>query len=355
MASFAQFLNNDGIHMEPAEFIGIIAGGVVLLILLIATIIYLHRRSKRRSKLEMITGEFDKSAWNVVSLTRPHPPLPPQQSSRPSWGDPESQKDVVGRQVRQQEQTYMQLMSDLRRPSSRTDTPPLPSQAPREPYGMPRMVQRDPTQVTLPRSPLTALYPAVAAPTPPPVATLAPPGARAGGAQLKRGPSVRSLDSASEYSVASAPSDLQERTYQPFNLGLATIPASPSTPTKWPSSPGSYVWPKRQRTSLMREELAPETYAKVRWRTDENSIEPDVAIPVAQALAPAIRSVSSPTSPGPTLRINVPPSVQYLDNPDSAATGQFYTPNTAQFYADASATSSSPTVRTPTVRTPKPF
>lgn len=245
----------------------------------------------------------------------------------------------------------MQLMMDLQRPASRAGTPSLPSQAPREvPYHLPRMVQRDPTQVALPQSPLTALYPVVASvPTPPPVATLSVPDGNA--AQLKRGLSVRSLDSASEYSVASAPRDGQEATYQSFTLGQPPVPASPSTP-KWPSSAGSYVWPKRQRASQIRKELAPETYAKVRWITDDETTEPAAVIPVAQALPPAPRSVSSPTSPGTALRINVPPPLNYRtnsDSPDSASTAHL-------FYTNASATSSSPTLPTPQPRSPqRPF
>jgi len=234
----------------------------------------------------------------------------------------------------------MQLIMDLQKPSSRAGTPTLPSQAPRQPlYHTPQMAQWNPIQVALPRSPLTA-YPVVTtpAPTPPPPATLAVP-LTAAQAQLKRGLSVRSFDStASEYSVASAPYDGQDRTYQPFNLGLATIPASPTTPN-WPSSPGSYVWPKRQRASQIREELAPETYAKVRWRTDDDSVEPAASIPVAQAIPPAVRSLSSPTSSG-ALRINVPPPVHYraeTDSPVSVSTAQLY-------YTQASATSSSPTI-----------
>lgn len=235
----------------------------------------------------------------------------------------------------------MQLMMDLQRPSSRAGTPPLPNQAPRQPPSH-LIIQRDPTKVALPRSPLTAYPPVTAQTPPPPVATpIVAGGKQHNAAHLKRGLSVRSLDStASEYSVASAPRDVQERTYQPFNLTLATVPASPTTP-KWPSSPGTYVWPKRQRASLIREELAPETYAKVRWKTDDGSIEPTLTPPVAHALVPAVRSVSSPTSPGPALRINVPPPVHHhrstSDSPDSASTA-------AMFYVNASAASSSPTI-----------
>jgi len=350
--TFAQFLDNAGIHMSPAVFIAIIAGGLVFIIVLIITVIYVHRRSKR----QMIEGAFDKTAFSVVALTHPRPPLGLYQSSpSSSMIDREAQQhDLVGREVRQQEATYMQLMTDLQRPASRTETPTLPNQAPREPpYHVPRMVQRDPAP---PRSPLIA-YPVVNAPQPPPpppVAMLSPVAdpKSLNATQLKRGPSVRSQDSTvSEYSVASAPRDPQERAYKPFTLGLPTVPASPITPItpKWPSSPGTYVWPKRQRASQIREELAPETYAKVRWITDDESTEPAASIPVAQAVPstptalgfgvppPAMRSVSSPTSPG--LRINVPPPVHYRTNsesPTSASTAHLY-------YANASAASTSPT------------
>ncbi|KAJ7091144.1 hypothetical protein C8R44DRAFT_817155 [Mycena epipterygia] len=348
MVSFAQFLDNSGIHLEPGVFIGIIAGGLVFIIVLVIAVVYVHRRNKRL----MMAGAFDKSAFTVVSFTHPRPPLPTyhQSSPRSSLIDREAQQqDLVGREVRQQEQTYMQLMMDLQRPVSRAGTPSLPSQTPREvPYHLPRMVQRDPTQVALPQSPFTALYPVVApVPTPPPVATLSIPDGKA--TQLKRGLSIRSLDSASEYSVASAPRDGQEPTYQSFTLGLSPVPASPSTP-KWPSSPGSYVWPKRQRASQIRKELAPETYAKVRWITDDETTETAAVIPVA--LPPAPRSVSSPTSPGPALRINVPPPVHYRTNSDSPASA-----STAQlFCTNASATSSSPTLPSPQPRSPqRPF
>ncbi|KAJ7163581.1 hypothetical protein C8R43DRAFT_286830 [Mycena crocata] len=363
MVSFAQFLDDSGIHLQPAAFIGIIAGGVLFIIILIVAIVYFHRRSKRK----MLAGEFDKSAFSVVSLTHPRPPLPTYHSSPRSFSiDREAQQqELVGREVRQQEATFSQLIMDLQRPSSQPGAPALPSQAPREiPHPSPRMVQWDTTQVTLPRSPLTA-YPVVTAPmpaTPPPVATLAISPAtplNAATAQLKRGVSVRSLDStASEYSMASAAYDPQERTYQPFNLSLDTIPASPATPN-WPSSPGSYVWPKRQRASQIRQELAPETYAKVRWKTDDDSVEPASTIPMALALPPmptTLRSVSSPTSP---LRIHVPPPAAVhhrtiSDSSESASTAQLY-------YANASTASSSPTIpsfappRSPQPRSQPPF
>jgi len=353
--TFAQFLDNAGIHLSPAVFIAIIAGGLVFITILVITVIYVHRRSKR----QMMDGAFDKTAFSVVALTHPRPPLGLYQSSpRSSPIDREAQQhDLVGREVRQQEATYMQLMTDLQRPASRTETPTLPNQTPREPpYHVPRMAQLD--LGPPPRSPLTA-YPVVTttpSPSPPPPIAIPPPVADLqflNAAQLKRGPSVRSQDSTvSEYSVASAPRDPQERTYRPFTLGLPTVPASPSTPItpKWPSSPGTYVWPKRQRASQIREELAPETYAKVRWKTDDESIEPAATIPVAQAVpstptglvfgapAPALRSVSSPTSPGPALRINVPPPVHYRtnsDSPTSATTAHLY-------YANASFASTSP-------------
>ncbi|KAJ7497548.1 hypothetical protein FB451DRAFT_1386782 [Mycena latifolia] len=363
MVSFAQFLDNSGIHMQPAVLIGIIAGGLLFIIILIIAVVYVHRRSKR----QIAAGAFDKSAFSVASFTHPRPPLPTYQSSPRSFLiDREAQQhDLVGREVRQQESNYMQLMRDIQRPASRAGQP-LPNQTPRQPphHAPPRMTNRDPTQVALPRSPLTA-YPVATAPlpAPPPFATLPVDEAETTTAvQLKRGLSVRSLDSASEYSVASAArSDgQQERTYQPFNLGLATIPASPSTPLtpKWPSSPGSYVWPKRQRASQIRAELAPETYAKVRWRTDDESTEPAATIPVAHALpsapAPTMRSVSSPTSPGPPLRITVPPPppvALYRMSSDSAASA-----STAQlYYANASTTrSSSPTLPDVTPTRPPP-
>ncbi|KAJ6500069.1 hypothetical protein C8R47DRAFT_1317372 [Mycena vitilis] len=343
MASLAQFLDSSGIHMSPALFIGIIAGGLLFIIILVVTVVYVHRRSKR----QMMEGAFDKSAFSAVGF--PQPPLPTYQSSpRSSSIDREAQHhDLVGRQAQQQEATYLQLMTDLQRPASRTGTPTLPDQAPRAlPFHMPTMAQRDPGRVALPRSPLTA-YPVVSAPPPPAVATPAAAHTKTlSAAQLKRGLSVRSLDSASEYSVASAPRDPQDRTYQPFTLGLSTVPASPITP-KWPSSPGTYMWPKRQRASQIREELAPETYAKVRWITDDDSIEPAVSSPVAQAFP---RSVASPISPGPPLRINVPLPVHYpvtsVESPASASTAHLY-------YANASAASSSPTSQKP--HTPRPF
>jgi len=356
MGSFAQFLDNAGIHIAPGLFIGIIAGGVVFVVVLVVAVVLVHRRSKRK----MMEGAFDKTAFSVAALTLPRPPLPTYPSASPSFPpDREAQKrdDLVGREVRQQEQTYLQLMTDLQRPASRTGTLTLPDQAPRRPpFQPPRMMQWDPA----PRSPLTA-YPIVTAPlSPPPISTPAVADVKAlGVAQLQRGPSVRSIDSASEYSVASAPRDPQERTYQPFTLGLAPIPASPSTP-KWPLSPGGYAWPKRQRASI-RQELAPEFYDKVRWKTGDDSVEPAASTPVAQAFPTssipvvqafpgALRTVSSPTSPGPPLRVNVHPPAQRPLSSDSTATA-----STAQlFYAHASANSSSPTLPTPQP-SPRPF
>ncbi|KAJ6625902.1 hypothetical protein B0H10DRAFT_599114 [Mycena sp. CBHHK59/15] len=328
--------------MEPVEFIGIIAGGLLFVLILTLLVVYVHRRSKR----QMMAGEFDKSAFSVVSLTHPRPPLPSNTPSpRSSLIDREAQKqELVGREVQQQEQTYMQLMAALQtRPGSRTGTLPLPNQAPRVPYHAHWMVQiptaRDPTEIALPQSPLTA-YPVGSAP--PPVTMLAVSTATAsnrGASQLKRGLSVRSIESASEYSVASAPRDPQEHAYQPF--ALAPIPASPKTPVtpKWPSSPGSYAWPKRQRASLIRTELAPETYSKVRWKVGDDAEEPEVSTPTALALPPT-KSMSPPSAPMTPLRINVPPPVHYRAISDSHDAS-------VEFYANASASSSSPTLPDP--------
>ncbi|KAJ7268812.1 hypothetical protein B0H12DRAFT_1320612 [Mycena haematopus] len=324
--------------MSPALLIAVIAGGVVFVVVLVVAVVYVHRRSKR----QMMDGAFDKTAFSVVALAHPRPPLGLYQSSSgTSPGDPEAQQhDLVGRGVRQQEATYLQLMTDLQRPTSRPETPSLPNQTPRM-----VMVHRDPVS-----SPLAA-YPVVAPPPPrPPVAMLSPV-APLSAVQLTRGPSMRSLDSTvSEYSVASAPRDTQERTYKPFTLNLPTVPASPATP-QWPSSPQTYVWPKRQRASQIREELAPETYA-MRWKTEGESIEPPAPTPVAQAVpstptglvfaVPAVRLVSSPTAP-PGPPINVPPSVYYPDSPTSATTAHLY-------YANAS-----PATTSPTRHPPRPF
>ncbi|KAJ7072101.1 hypothetical protein C8F01DRAFT_229276 [Mycena amicta] len=299
MVSFAQFLENAGIHMAPGLFIAIIAGGILFVLILIGVIVYVHGRNKRKMQA------FDKPAISVLSLAQPRPPLPLFRDS-----DPEAQRsEFVGREVIQQEATYQQLIRDLQRPSG---TPTLPNQTPRDHsnlghsnLGRPSMKQHEPLHIPLPPT----AYPVVA--TPPPVATaLIPPADKT--SQLKRGQSVRSLDSASVYSIASAPPDAHEPAYQGFTMPLPSIPASPSTPItpKWPSSPGPYVWPKRQRASLIREELAPETYAKVRWRTDSESADAVGSIPVAQALP------STPTAPQ-GLRINIPPAADWT--PVSAA------------------------------------
>ncbi|KAF8210472.1 hypothetical protein K438DRAFT_1809763 [Mycena galopus ATCC 62051] len=289
----------------------------------------------------MMAGAFDKTAISVMAFTHPRPPLGLFQSPpRPSLVvvDPEAQQhDLVGREVRQQEATYLQLMTDLQRPTSRTGSPTLPNQTP-------RMVQRDPVPSSLAAYPaVTSLSPPVAVPAP--IASL-------GAVQLKRGLSVRSVDSTvSEYSVASAIRDPQDRTYKPFALTLPTVPASPAAP-QWPSSPRSYIWPKRQPVSQIREELAPETYA-MRWKTDE-SVEPPAAIPVAQAVpstptglifgAPPVRPVLPPISSPLALRIHVPPPVHYPDSPTSATTAHLY-------YANASSATTSPKREPP----PQPF
>ncbi|KAJ6499122.1 hypothetical protein C8R45DRAFT_1210953 [Mycena sanguinolenta] len=322
--------------MSLALLIAVIAGGVVFVVVLAITVVYVHRRSKRQMK----EGAFDKTAFSgaaVVALAAPRPPLGLYQSSpRP---DPEAQRhDLVGREVRQQEAAYMQLMTDLQRPASRTDSAALPNQTPR------MMVQRDPVS-----SPLAA-YPVATAPAPPPPVALPPPAASLRPPQLQRGFSIRSRDStASEYSVASAPRDAQEITYKPFALNLPTIPASPATP-KWPASPGTYVWPKRQRASQIREALAPETYA-MRWKIDSESVEPPAPTPVARAVpstptglafapststglvfAPPVKLVSSRAATGP--------APQDPDSPNSATTAHLY-------YANASPATTSPT-RNPT-------
>ncbi|KAJ7647105.1 hypothetical protein FB45DRAFT_892391 [Roridomyces roridus] len=310
MVSFTQFLLNAGIPLSPAVFVAIIAGGLFLIVLLVVLIVYLHRRSKRKAK------DVNKTTFTFADIAQPHPPLPP---SRDTSFDPE---DVLSRESRQQEQTYMQLMVDLQRPTWGPNVPPLPDQAPRQ---LPPHLRPPPTS-----------NPPVTAPTPPPLVATSTAGVQTRDVALKRRMSVRSHDStASEYSTASAPVDFQERIYQPFNLTLATVPASPATP-KWPSTPGSYAWPKR--TTVIRDELAPETYAKVRWLTNDDSVEPAFAPPVAHALVPAVGPVLA--SLRPNIMIGPPPVHRRnaSDRPESAA----------YFYANESAAISSPTKPPPT-------
>ncbi|KAK7000678.1 hypothetical protein R3P38DRAFT_1821590 [Favolaschia claudopus] len=342
--TFAQFLTNAGITMSPAEFIGIIAGGVVFLILLIIIVVHVHRRNKRQMK----NGALDKTAFSVMALAHPRPPLGPFQGS--PQGSPDSflidreaqQHDLIGREVRQQEQTYLQLMMDLQRPISRNSTPPLPNQAPRElSHYAPNMAQRSilPVSVTNP----TASAPSAQTPLPEATPPHIPDPAFLPNSQLSRGISMRSQDSTeSEYSVASAARDPQERSYKPFTLSLATVPASPITPA-WPASPGSYAWPKGQRSSQIRDELAPETYSKVRWKTNSQimAAEPVAAIPVAQAVPStpvggAFGSRAAPlvSVPPPALRIHVPPpthhrTISESDSSTSVSTAHLYYANNA--------------------------
>ncbi|KAF7306092.1 hypothetical protein HMN09_00764300 [Mycena chlorophos] len=295
MSSFAQTLKNAGISLAPGLFIGICAAGVVLLVLLVVGIVMCVRA---RTKRKIMDGAFDKPTLSALSLAQPRPSLPNY------YYDAEAQQqqhEVVGRGVQQQEATYQQLLRDLQRPSSRTGSP-LPDQSPRD---MTEYRHAAPAPVIVAPPPAaTALTRPMLKPSP-----------------LKRGLSVRSVDSASEsvYSVASAPLDAHEQNYQSFAATLPPVPASPSTPItpKWPSSPNAYVWPKRQRASVIRTELAPETYNKVRWRTDSSETVP--SSPVAQAL------------PASGLRINVPRPTADAD-PGSAGTANvYYTPTSAAF------------------------
>jgi hypothetical protein len=309
-------------------FVGIIAGGVLLVVLLIAIVVYVHRRNKRKLK----EGAFDKPALSVLSLAQPRPPLPVYHSSYRdnSLDDREAQQQLVGREVMQQEATYQQLMRDLQRPSSRADTESLPDQAPRDmtAFRRPPMQQREPI-----RSPLTA-PPLITAP--PPVA-LTQPADKA--SHLQRGLSVRSLDSASEsiYSTTSAPYSTRDANegYQSFTAALPAIPASPTTP-KWPSSPNPYVWPKRQRASVIRDELAPETYAKVRWKTQGAAPPATGTNPVAQALPP------TPTTPRAAHGLRIVPPAADMDG------GLYFTPASAAFPR-------SPPAAPPQPRTPQRF
>jgi hypothetical protein len=105
-----------------------------------------------------------------------------------------------------------------------------------------------------------------------------------GATALRRGNSVRSVDSESIYSTASAPLDSHDRVFQPWRLD--PIPSSPAEPTSpssavhplrnhpfasataiaSPNTPLTYISPppsqsqNAQRISLIREPLAPETY-----------------------------------------------------------------------------------------------
>ena len=74
---------------------------------------------------------------------------------------------------------------------------------------------------------------------------------------LGRAFSIRSADSASLYSVASAAPEIHDRVFRPW--ALETIPASPISPSRPELRPSNEI-------TLIPEELAPETYDK--WRAD---------------------------------------------------------------------------------------
>jgi len=74
---------------------------------------------------------------------------------------------------------------------------------------------------------------------------------------LGRAFSIRSADSASLYSVASAAPEIHDRVFRPW--ALETIPASPVSPSRPELRPSNEI-------ALIPEELAPETYDK--WRAD---------------------------------------------------------------------------------------
>jgi len=271
MGSFSKFLESLGIHLQPAAFIGIIAGALLLFLVFVIGVVYVHRRTKRK----IMEGAFDKPDISILSFTHPRPPLLARHSSSRSSlvGREVQQQDIVGREVRQQEATYAQLIADLQKPVALA----LPNQTPRE-Y-TPWMGQWDATEVDTPSS----------------LAARAVEDTSLGAPHLQRGHSIRSLDSASVYSVASALPDAPGRAHQSFNA-LATFPA--------PQSPGPYIWPKRQRLSLIRDDLAPETYAKARWRTDGESVDPTATIPVARSVPSAKKSPTF-TRTAQVLRKNV--------------------------------------------------
>lgn len=122
---------------------------------------------------------------------------------------------------------------------------------------------------------------------------------------LKRAFSVRSADSASLYSVASASPTVHERAFRPWTL--YTIPASPTSPT----TPPSAKLPSSRRTNIIstiQEALAPETYNKLRIE-DKLTQGRRISGNIPAAMTLNLHSPVSPISP-----ISPPPSAVFASS-----------------------------------------
>jgi hypothetical protein len=232
-------------NIGPPVIVGIIAGVTVLnLALAIAWCTLKRRRSQAKRRL--IATPYDKSS---STITLPSTSLPKTSPPQVTPG---------------QSQTYLQMIMSIQSPHQ-----PTLSYRPRQSFSSAssRTVLSKPPKPVLPKIKTGSMHL--------PAAKSSNEALTIPASILQRGPSVRSLDTESVYSAASAPLDFHDRMFQPRQL--ETIPGSPVTPSSWgnhladplPSTmpESDYVWPRRRRASLIREELAPETYMKIRWKS----------------------------------------------------------------------------------------
>lgn len=222
--------------------IGVVCGVLVVNIVLIAACVVIRRRRQARTARKLLMIEHKRMSF--LDLPSKPPPIlaRPQSSggSRPSSSSSKPQEDaqlanltpLPPRRRRQSPSKYSFSSAE----SDITLTTPL----------VPKTKTK---KVTLPPIP------------PPPAITVPPPVQKIDTFSIKRSRSmrsVRSADSESLYSVASATKSIHDRLFRRDRV-LDTIPASPLTPSQTPPSRKRHR-EQVKRISTIREELAPETY-----------------------------------------------------------------------------------------------
>jgi len=283
--SFIAYLSRRETHVPPPIIAAIVAGSVSLFLILGLMWCYLRRRRKQTRKLKMIAAPYEKSTSPISfpSLAQPRPPLPPQTklpSSSPEQLPPQNYAQIL---TALQTTRRASMIAKSRR---KQDKQPSLLQARDALSNHPHAQRRPHLYVT---NGLSSSASSIRSSLPTKLPSQTRP--------LHRGLSVRSADSASVYSAASAPLDFHDRVFQSWPLDA--VPASPTAP--WPVAPDEgYIWPTvNDSPTAIREELMRETHMnpKLRWKL--NTDLPTDSVNLEREGKSSTVSATIPTPPSP--------------------------------------------------------
>ncbi|KAJ7594004.1 hypothetical protein C8J56DRAFT_925748 [Mycena floridula] len=257
------------------QMIVAIVSGVVALILALA-LLWIVRRHRSKSQQSLAeSARSDDSDASFLSMSRGTVQPLHRTSNRTVSGNKPSDVQPQPRNFLSKPRPLSDLSILQPRPLSISHPSPLKHQPPK------------PASITINE-------PEPKAPVPKALVGSAVQKLKAVDSDLKRANSVKSADSASIYSVASAAPELHDRVlynrlFQP--LKLDTIPASPTSPSFQRDSRDSGVVQRRE--PIIREELAPETYHRRLRDSDEPLLSPS---PLGRLITPLSPSHSRPNS-----------------------------------------------------------